>query len=127
MGIDLTPTCNSCGKKLDLADMRALGDGKGFICKACFEKNTPRPQFLRQGQASLDTPSQQKSSRSTTENEPQIDRIDLFGTKEYLCEACGYMFRRGAETIIKTCPFCGKKDIHQKVEKPADDLLDDEW
>lgn len=132
--VDLKPKCEKCGKLLDLSDMRALADGKGFVCKDCFEQKPLQARFMQEEKQFSASTQQQVSSEpgidfTTSRPEPvtPIPRDGTFADKEYVCDACGYIFKRSPEKIVKTCPYCGKQNtLRVKTTRPADDLLDEE-
>ena len=113
----LKPTCSKCGKEMEPSEMRALPNGKGFICINCYNNSTNDPRALSKERL-------RKSSESPTSPGSRIQSSNFFEQKEYICDACGYKFKRGSEFIVKSCPFCGKKGyVHQKVELKADEFL----
>lgn len=121
MGLDLRPTCSKCGKVMDLTDMRAAGDGK-FACKDCFEKKNTGFNPLRK-----DKPQEFKHPKIKPVDhqgvEPIASEDAFFAQKEYLCSSCGYQFKRNPTSQVRQCPFCGKNTVSQKVDLPADDML----
>lgn len=127
MGIDLTPRCVKCGCELDVTSMRALPEGKGFVCKNCYEHgNTPSSPFTVNKDRLRPLPSQ--STNSVSKEESPRDFIgkgdDIFNQKEYVCNTCGYQFKKSSDFVVKVCPYCGKRDVAQKVETSSDFLLD---
>ncbi len=133
--VDLKITCALCGKQLDLTNTRALADGKGFICVDCFEKKSPQPRFSNGTDERSTLPplsgldSSTDAGISYTETRPEttseIPNDGTFADKEYICDDCGYIFKRSPGTIVKACPYCGKTDdVHIKSSRPADDLID---
>jgi predicted RNA-binding Zn-ribbon protein involved in translation (DUF1610 family) len=121
MGIDLRPTCSKCGKVIDLADMRAMGDGK-FSCKSCFENKAPTFNPLnREKPPEFEHPKVKPVDHAAIE--PIASEESFFAQKEYVCGACGYVFKRSPTKAVKQCPFCGKDEVHQKVDDYAGDYV----
>lgn len=126
MSLDLSNTCKKCGKKIDFGDMRALPDGKGFVCKSCLENKTPTYNPLRKEYPKKETqrtplPEEQISD---VEDSAKIDMDSFFSQKVYVCDSCNYTFKRNPEVNVRVCPFCGKTTVHEKVEMPADEYVE---
>ena len=124
MGLDLTPRCAKCGAHMDSASMKALPEGKGFVCINCYNRaaggEQARPQLR-------DLP--RRESTTTAQSQPRDvvgSSHDFFSDKTYVCDDCNYEFKKSAEFEVKICPFCGKTNIHQKVERPAQAYLADD-
>lgn len=125
MGIDLTPRCAKCGKKLELSSMKALPDGKGFVCNSCFEQGkAPSSPFSVNKENLRTIPKENNISKEPKETDFVAKGDDIFDKKEYVCNSCGYKFKKGSNFQVNICPYCGKRDISQKVEENADVLLD---
>lgn len=116
MGIDLSPRCAKCGAHIDINNMKALPEGKGFVCANCFERGTNGADFK---------PTLREAPTPTLTQEPKVQE-PIFEEKDYVCDECGYTFKKTAEFTVKLCPYCGKQAIHQKVEQPAQNLLDED-
>ncbi len=121
--MDLQPTCIKCGVALTLENMRALPDGKGFVCKDCYDAGGPR--LTKSGFADVsprNKPLREPNSLETTDDSKQIigSAEHFFDLKEYVCHDCGYSFKKNPEFEVKVCPYCGKRGtVHQKVKEPA--------
>ncbi len=124
--MDLQTTCAKCGSELSLDNMRALPDGKGFVCKSCYDVNSPR--LTKSGFADvspLEQPLRESSPPSLSSEKTLGSADSFFDLQEYVCHECGYSFKKNPEFVVKICPYCGKKEtVHQKVEDPATDLLE---
>lgn len=123
MGIDLRPTCNKCGKVMDLTDIRATGDGK-FSCKNCFEKKTPSFNPLRPQENKEEFKHPKIKPVDHQSVEPIASEDAFFMQKEWECLSCGYKFKRNPTSQVRQCPFCGKTDVRQRIEQPAEDMLE---
>ena len=126
MGIDLTPRCVKCGCELELGKMKALPDGKGYMCTDCYETGkSPSSPFTVNKDRLRPIP---KESPKTEEPSDYIAAgEDIFNQKEYVCNSCGYQFKRSSDSAVGVCPYCGKRDVSQKVEETADAYLDDDY
>ena len=126
MGLDLSNRCKKCGKLIEPGDMRALPDGKGFVCVSCYEDKTPGFNPLRKER--LRTPSEHivraEDQITDVDDSAKIDMDEFFSQKQYVCDSCNYTFKRNPETKVNVCPFCGKTTVHEKVEIPTQDSLD---
>lgn len=124
MGIDLTPRCVKCGRELDVTQMRALPDNKGFVCKSCYEQGSaPSSPFTVNKDRLRPIPNEPTTSRKRDDD--YVARgDDIFNQKEYVCNSCGYQFKKSSDFVVKVCPYCGKRDVGQKIEQNADILLD---
>lgn len=122
--MNLQPTCPKCGIALTIDNMRALPDGKGFVCLSCYDVGGPRltksgfvdvssrQQPLREPNASADLSSESSTAQATLGNADSF-----FDLKEYICHDCGYSFKKTPEFLVKVCPYCGKQGtVQQKVE-----------
>lgn len=107
MPIDLSTKCSKCGKNMTLEETRALGNGK-FICKGCLEGQEPRGVLREE------------------KGKDKISDKNFFEKKEYVCDDCHYKFLRSVTSVVEKCPFCGKPNVHEKVEHYADELLQEE-
>lgn len=119
MGFDLTPRCAKCGDELNVNDMRALPDGKGFVCTNCFEHGDARTSPFSVNKNKL-------REIEPKEEDDVIGRMDedIFNHKEYVCNSCNYTFKRKSDDTNIICPYCGKRNVQQKVDVSADVLLD---
>lgn len=130
MGIDLTPRCAKCGVLMDTNNMKALPDAKGFVCTNCFQRGSGISDIkpsLREPKPLLrvrEETNAQKSSISGTNSIRPVE--NFFASKDYVCDDCNYEFKKSAEFDVKICPFCGKPNVHQKVERPAEAYLADD-
>ena len=114
--VSLKTKCSKCGKEMEPSEMRALPKGNGFICLNCYT-NSMDPRVVSKERL-------RKPSESPTSPQSRIKSSSFFEQKEYVCDACGYKFKRSPEFIVKTCPFCGKPGyVHQKVDLPAQEFL----
>jgi len=123
MGLDLKPRCAKCGCELELGSMRALPNGNGFLCTACFEqgKSSNSPFSVNKNRLrSIPKP----DNFSDSENDFVATGEDIFDQKEYICNSCGYVFKKKSDIVTTICPYCGKRDVRQKIEENADVLLD---
>jgi hypothetical protein len=100
--MDLRPNCIKCKCALDMANIRALPDGKGFICKSCLGVTNGKYEDSHE-------------SKGETE---------LFSKKKYLCEDCGYTFERSATFIVKNCPMCATQRVYEVVTDEEELLLE---
>lgn len=107
MPLDLSTKCSKCNKVMALDEIRALGGGK-FICRGCLEGTQPR------------------NTISEKPKEEKIKERTFFEKKEYVCDDCHYKFSRNSDVFIEKCPFCGKPNVHEKIEKFANELLDED-
>lgn len=127
--VDLTPKCKKCGVSLTLETTRALPDG-GFVCKNCYESTTssfsPRLDGGRLVSSSSSPSTSSIPGISVTSDDSIETKNGFFSKKRYECFDCGYKFKRDPEMVVHTCPYCGKSNIRQQVEEPADELLRDD-
>ena len=123
MGLDLTPKCKKCGQELDLKAMRALPEGKGFVCQNCYE-NAGKPSFTVNKDRLRELPSTSVSQQNSSSTSASIDKDKIFNEKEYQCTSCNYQFKRSGDINVEVCPYCGKRGvIIQKVEETAEEFL----
>ncbi|MGE0793107.1 MAG: hypothetical protein AB7V77_02940 [Candidatus Woesearchaeota archaeon] len=107
--MDLSTKCSKCGKAMALGEIRAMPEGKGFICRSCLEGVGASP--------------------TTHLNKPKDDKISaktFFEKREYECTKCKYKFSRNADHFVEKCPYCGSTEIREKIDMGADEYLDDE-
>jgi DNA-directed RNA polymerase subunit RPC12/RpoP len=128
--MNLQPTCAKCGADLTVDTMKALPDGKGFVCLDCYDAQGPR--LTRSGFVDINKPKEplrtsqhrEQISSSTATHQSTINSDNFFELKEYVCHNCGYSFKKAPEFEVRLCPYCGKKDtVYQSVSSGADDFL----
>lgn len=79
--------------------MRALPDGKGFICKSCLSST------------------ENKITNLHKDKSPKIDiEKEFFDRRRFVCRACKYKFSKPAGTSVKACPYCGKSNLEEKFD-----------
>ena len=97
-----------------------LPDGKGFVCLNCFQQGDSKAPFKANKEQLRDAPKsvhrEERDFLGTGDN--------IFDYKEYVCNTCGYSFKKSPEFLVTVCPYCGKKDVRQKIEQSADSFLD---
>lgn len=114
MGFDLSYRCVKCDTKMNASEIRALPNGKGFICRKCHAANSGTKMPL-------------KGTNSKLSSQPKISPItskeEFFQKREYICNHCSYTFSRNAEQHVKKCPYCGEYAVEEKINLPANELV----
>jgi Zn finger protein HypA/HybF involved in hydrogenase expression len=99
--MDLSLKCKKCNKPLELHDMRALPDRKGYICRSCQE--SVEEKILK--------------AQKAKQKDPKIDIVKgFFEKRSFMCRNCKYRFSRNADNIIKNCPYCGKSNLEERFD-----------
>ncbi|MFW6378487.1 MAG: hypothetical protein ACOCZV_00525 [Nanoarchaeota archaeon] len=121
--VDLSPKCVKCGQSLDVNSMRTLPDGS-FMCLSCYEQ-----KISGQSPSGLRSPQQKPAGKPRKRPSEAADAVasehEVFKEKEYICNDCGYKFRRNSEFVVSVCPYCGKNDVKLHEEPSADTLVDE--
>lgn len=124
MGLDLTPRCAKCGCELNLNAMKALPEGKGFVCFDCYDRGNSTRSPFEVDKTKLRSPIP-TSKKYDEKNDYVATGDNIFNQKEYECYSCGYSFKKSSEFKVTVCPYCGKREVGQKIEETAEDLLND--
>ncbi|MGM5481328.1 MAG: hypothetical protein ACQESE_02860 [Nanobdellota archaeon] len=119
--VDLSPKCVKCGEPLDVNSMRTLPDGR-YICVSCYEQKT---NGFTGRKISSDKPSVSPRRRPSEATDTVASEDEVFKEKSYLCNDCGYKFRRNSDFVVSACPYCGKRDVQEDIKKPADTLVNE--
>ncbi|MCF7798384.1 hypothetical protein K9M74_00610 [Candidatus Woesearchaeota archaeon] len=124
--MDLQLTCSKCGVVLTADNTRALPEGKGFVCKDCYDVGSPR--LTRTGFADV-SERKQPLRENTLSSEPSREVLgsadSFFDLKEYICHECGYSFKKNPEFPVHVCPYCGKRGtVAQKIDNAAGEFVE---
>ncbi len=109
MPLDLSIKCVKCGKVLEGSEMRALPDGKGFVCRGCYGSGD--------GLRNVDSPHMHSPPHKLNAEKP------FFEKRDFVCDKCKYKFSRNADVHVVKCPYCGSENVHERIEDSADKLL----
>ena len=120
--VDLSPKCAKCGESLDVNSMRTLPDGR-YICVGCYEQKT---KGYTGRKTSSDKPKPRPRKRPSEATDAVASEEEVFKEKKYICNECGYQFRRNSDFVVSVCPYCGKDDVQEDVKKPADTLVNEQ-
>lgn len=105
MPIDLMPKCRKCNKTLDVSNMRALPEGRGFECRDCNLNNN------------------QTKIKSNDKIIPFASEKNFFMKRQLRCESCNYKFSVNADKYVKKCPYCGRNSVVDLIEETAEDIV----
>ncbi|MFP4119232.1 MAG: hypothetical protein ACLFTH_04225 [Candidatus Woesearchaeota archaeon] len=120
--VDLSPRCVKCGEPLDVNSMRTLPDGS-FMCAGCYDQKS---KGFSGRNPSSETPRMKPRRRPSEATDAVASDEEVFKEKEYVCNECGYKFRRNSDFVVSVCPYCGKNDVQENIKKPADSLVNEQ-
>lgn len=99
-------------------EIRAVGSMK-FQCKKCYDG--VQTQSFKAG---IRTPVPEKFTHPQAVVDPiETNGESFFAKKEWVCNACGFQFKREPTKVMSKCPYCGKESLQQKVDDPAADFI----